>query len=80
MAKSQQSRQYAKAFVSPFFAWTNAVLKGSEMMLDSMQAASKNANAIRVAVLPDADAPRAQPKRKTNSRGAKAKGARRRRR
>ena len=53
MAKSRQSQEYAKAFVSPFFAWTNAVLKGSEMMLDSMQAASKNAKEIRVAVLPE---------------------------
>jgi len=79
MAKSRQSQEYAKAFVSPFFAWTNAVLKGSEMMLDSVHAAAKNAHTVRVAVLPEADAPRARPKRKANSRG-KAKGARRRRR
>lgn len=80
MAKSRQSQEYAKAFVSPLFAWSNAVLKGSEMMLDSMAAATKNAKAIRVAVLPDADAPRARPQRKAKSGGAKAKSARRRRR
>jgi hypothetical protein len=55
MAKSRQSNETAKALVSPLFAWTNAVLKGSEMVLDSMQAAAKGA--VRVAVLPDADAP-----------------------
>jgi hypothetical protein len=81
MAKSRQSQEYAKAFVSPLFAWTNAILKGSEMMLDSMQAATKNAKDIRVAVLPDADAPR-RTARKGNAKsgGTKAKSARRRRR
>lgn len=57
MAKSRQSHEMAKAFVSPLFAWSNAVLKGGEMVLDSMQAAAKNARNVRVAVLPDADAP-----------------------
>lgn len=80
MSRSRQSNQAAKTLVSPFFAWTNAVLKGGEMMLDSMQAAARNAQTVRVAVLPDADAPRARPQRKTKSRGAKAKSARRRRR
>jgi hypothetical protein len=76
MSKTRQSTQAAKALVSPFFAWTNAVLKGGELVLDSMQAAAKNAQQVRVAVLPDADAPRT---RKAKSRGAKAKRARRRR-
>jgi hypothetical protein len=80
MSRSRQSNQAAKALVSPFFAWTNAVLKGGEMVLDSMQAAAKNAQNVRVAVLPDADAPRARPQRKARSGGAKAKSARRRRR
>jgi len=71
MAKSRQSQEYAKAFVSPFFAWTNAVLKGSEMMLDSVAAATRNAKEIRVAVLPDADTPA----RKRPARG-KAKAGR----
>ncbi len=81
MAKSKQSRETAQALVNPLFAWTNAVLKGGEMMLDSMQAAARNANAVRVAVLPDADAParkRSAPgKAKTGN--SRAKGRRRRR-
>ena len=57
MAKSRQSNETAKALVSPLFAWTNAVLKGGEMMLDSMQAAAKNARTVRIAVLDDVSAP-----------------------
>jgi hypothetical protein len=57
MAKSRQSNERAKAFVSPLFAMTNAVLKGGEMVLDTMQAAAKNANSVRVAAIRDADAP-----------------------
>ena len=80
MAKSRQSQQYAKAFVSPFFAWTNAVLKGGELMLDSVQAATRNANrTVRVAVLPDADAPRKRPAPgKAKARSKRAKSRRRR--
>ena len=37
MAKSKQSHETAQALVNPLFAWTNAVLKGGEMMLDSMR-------------------------------------------
>jgi hypothetical protein len=80
MAKSRQSRETAKALVSPLFAWTNAVLKGGELMLDSMQAATRNADrTVRVAVLPDAD----RPKRRTapgkpKSRSTRAKSRRRR--
>jgi hypothetical protein len=77
MAKSRQSHEFAKVWISPLFAWTNAVLKGGEMMLDSMQAAARNAQNIRVAVLPDADTPRKRsaPGRK---RARRAKGNRRR--
>jgi len=79
MAKSKQSRETAQALVSPLFAWTNAVLKGGEMMLDSMHAAARNARTVRVAVLEDADTPprkRSAPgKAKARSR---AKGRRRR--
>jgi hypothetical protein len=73
MAKPRQSHEAAKAFVSPLFAWTNAVLKGGEMMLDSMAAAAKNAKAVRVAVLPDADAPRSRPAQKAAAGRRKAK-------
>ena len=65
MAKSRQSHEIAKAFVSPLFAWSNAVLKGGEMVLDSMQAAARNARNVRVAVLPEADAP--QPRKRPGS-------------
>lgn len=57
MAKSRQSNETAKALVSPLFAWTNAILKGGEMMLDSMHAAARNARTVRVAVLDDVSAP-----------------------
>jgi hypothetical protein len=79
MNKSKQSRATAQALVSPLFAWTNAVLKGGEMMLDSMQAMAKNASGVRVAVLPDADAParkRSTPA-KSKARTRRAKGRRR---
>ena len=81
MNKSKQSRTTAQALVSPLFAWTNAILKGGEMMLDSMQAVAKNASGVRVAVLPDADAParkRSAPaKAKARSRRAKGRRSRR---
>jgi len=80
MAKSRQSRETAKALVSPLFAWTNAVLKGGELMLDSMQAATRNAERqVRVAVLPDADTPqRRSAPGKSKSRSRRAKSRRRR--
>lgn len=81
MSKSRQTRETARAMVNPLFAWSNAVLKGGEMMLDSMAAAAKNAGAVRVAVLPDADTPRrraAPSKAKAGSGRAKSKRARRR--
>jgi hypothetical protein len=81
MNKSKQSRARAQALVSPLFAWTNAVLKGGEMMLDSMQAAARTAKSVSVAVLPDADAParkRSAPA-KAKARTSRAKGRRRRR-
>jgi hypothetical protein len=79
MARSRQSQERAKAFVSPLFAFTNAVLKGGEMVLDSMQAAAKNANSVRVAVLPAANE---QPRKrsapgKPKSRARRAKKKRR---
>lgn len=75
MAKSRQSHEFARVLVNPLFAWTNAVLKGGEMMLDSMQAATRNAKNIRVAVLPDSDTPRKRsaPGKRKRARGAKGK-------
>ena len=81
MTKSKQSRETAQALVSPLFAWTNAVLKGGEMMLDSMHAAARNARTVRVAVLQDADTPprkRSAPG-KAKAGNSRAKGRRRRR-
>lgn len=78
--KSRQSREIAKAIVNPMFAWSNAVLKGGEMMLNSMEALAKNARTVRVAVLPDADAPqRKRPARKNASKSGGGKRAKRRR-
>jgi hypothetical protein len=67
--KSKQSREIAKAIVTPMFAWSNAVLKGGEMMLNSMEAMAKNARTVRVAVLPEADAP---PRKRAGGRNAKS--------
>jgi hypothetical protein len=67
--KSRQSREIAKAIVNPMFAWSNAVLKGGEMMLNSMEALAKNARTVRVAVLPEADAP---PRKRAAGRKAKS--------
>ena len=75
MSKSKPTREAAKAIVSPLFAWSNALLKGGELMLDSMAAAARNnARTIRVAVLEDA------PPRKARKAKARAGRATRRRR
>lgn len=76
--KSRQSRDMAKAIVNPMFAWSNAVLKGGEMMLNSMEAMAKNARNVRVAVLPEADAP--QRKRSARKKANSSSGKRARRR
>lgn len=78
--KSRQSREIAKAIVNPMFAWSNAVLKGGEMMLNSMEALAKNARTVRVAVLPEADAaPRKRAAgRKANSGNGRKRAKRRR--
>ena len=63
---SRYSNVTAKALVSPMFAWTNAVLAGGDMMLDAMRTAVRNSRSVRVAVLPEADAPvrkRAKPRK-----------------
>ena len=77
MAKSRQSNEIAKAFVNPLFAWSNAVLKGGEMVLDSVQAAAKNARNVRVAVLPESDAPARKRPATGKKRAKRAKKARR---
>jgi hypothetical protein len=69
-AKSKQTRDIAKAMVSPLFAWSNAVLKSGEMMLDSMQSAAKN---VRVAVLPELDAPKRRRASGSSKRRARKK-------
>lgn len=71
MAKTRQTRETAKAIVSPLFAWSNAMLKGGEMMLDSMQAAAKSARDVRVAVLDPEAPPKKSRKAKSGARRAK---------
>ena len=84
MTKSKQTRETARALVNPLFSWTSAMLKGGEMMLDSIEAATKSAQQpIRVAVLPNGgDAPTRRARRKSTGKngrnGGKAKRARRR--
>ena len=83
MSKSRQTREAAKVIVTPLFAWNAAVLKGGEMMLDSMQAVARNAKTVRVAVLQNSDVPARTLKKvgvkrvKAPSRSRRAKGRRR---
>lgn len=80
MAKSKQTRETARALVNPLFAWSNAMLKGGEIMLDSIEAATKSAQQpIRVAVLPNGDAPTRRARRKSTGKNGRSKSARRRR-
>lgn len=67
MSKSSESREAAKTIVSPLFAWNAAVLKGGEMMIDSLAAAARN---VRVAVLENG-APRKPARAKPRTRRAK---------
>ena len=76
--KSRQSREMAKAIVNPMFAWSNAVLKGGEMMLNSMEALAKNARTVRVAVLPEADAPQRKRAARKNAKSGGKRAKRRR--
>jgi hypothetical protein len=83
MTKSKQTRETARALVNPLFSWTSAMLKGGEMMLDSIEAATKSAQQpIRVAVLANGDTPTRRARRKSTGKngrnGGKAKRARRR--
>ena len=79
MTKSKQTRETARALVNPLFAWTSAILKGGEIMLDSIEAATKSAQQpIRVAVLTNGDAPTRRARRKSKGKNGGAKRARRR--
>ena len=79
MTKSKQTRETARALVNPLFAWSNAMLKGGEIMLDSIEAATKSAQQpIRVAVLPNGEAPTRRARRKSKGRNGAARRARRR--
>lgn len=45
------------SFLSPLFIWTDAMLKGGQATLDSMQVLAKRAQSPRIGVIPTADAP-----------------------
>jgi len=45
------------SFLTPLFIWTDAMLKGGKVALDSMQAVAKSAKTTRVGVIPTPDAP-----------------------
>lgn len=59
-----------RTFLSPFFAWTEAALRGGHLVLDQLHEAAKRARPARVGVIPTADAPARKPRRKP---AAKAK-------
>ena len=63
-----------RLFVNPLAIWTGLAFKTGEAMLASVHAASARANALRVAVLPTADAPqKAQAPKKARAKPARAK-------
>ena len=55
------------SFLSPLFIWTDAMLKGGQATLDSMQVLAKRAQSPRIGVIPTADAP--APQRATGAKG-----------
>ena len=81
MRKPKQGREAHNPsipLVNPLFAMTDALLKGGEKVLDSMEEVAKNAGAMRVSVIPTADAPKKRRARSgSNSRKRKAKSKRR---
>jgi hypothetical protein len=50
----RKSQKPLRLFVNPLALWTNLAFKTGEAMLASAHAAATRANALRVAVLPDA--------------------------
>lgn len=76
MRKSPKTRETARALVSPLFAWSNAVLKSGEMMLESMEAAARQVRKAAVGVIPTSDAP-APRRRSRGKRTAKSRAKRR---
>jgi hypothetical protein len=76
-----KSGKAPRLFVNPFAIWTHFAAKSGEVMLDSAQAAVKQAKALKVAVLPNADAPPPKALRTKAPRAkvrSKAKGKKRR--
>jgi hypothetical protein len=53
----RKSQKPLRLFVNPLALWTNLAFKTGEAMLASAHAAATRANALRVAVIPSADAP-----------------------
>jgi hypothetical protein len=63
-----------RLFVNPLAIWTGLAFKTGEAMLASVHAAAARTNALRVAVLPTADAPqKAQAPKKARAKPARAK-------
>jgi hypothetical protein len=58
----RKSAKPLRLFVNPLAPWTNLAFKTGEAMLASAHAAARRANALRVAVIPTADAPPAKAK------------------
>jgi hypothetical protein len=69
-----------RLFVNPFAIWTGLAAKSAEAMLVSAQAMLARANAPRVAVIPNEDAPprKAKPAARAKAGRKKTKGKKRR--
>jgi hypothetical protein len=70
----RKSQKPLRLFVNPLALWSNLAFKTGEAMLASAHAAATRANALRVAVIPTADAPqKAQAPKKARANPARAK-------
>jgi hypothetical protein len=62
-----------RLFVNPFALWTEFALKSGEAMLASAQASVARGRTPKVAVITDADVPRAKASRKAKGKKQRAK-------
>ena len=66
-----QAQKPLRLFLNPIPLWTDLALKTSEAILTSMHAAAAEANAVRVAILPDRNEKRVHTNKKKTKRRAK---------
>lgn len=74
VGKGKNEGTARRLFVNPLAVWSNLAIKTGEAMLASAHAAAARTNALRVAVIPTADAPPARGKVRSKTKtGGKTK-------